>query len=436
MQQLDSFTMAFMTEVVSVMLGILLLLAWLQNRSTRALLWWGVAFLVGAVGLALLMLRQVIGAPVSVLLGNALVILAYAVLWSGARLFDGRPVRPALLVAGPVFWLLLCQIPAFYTALGLRVLAASALLALYMGLAAFEVWRGRAEPLMSRWPTILVMGTNAAMFVARAVTTLVAPLPDPGVGPTGSIAWFTAVGFATLVYTIVLAFVLLMMTKERTELHHKRASLIDPLTGMANRRAFLESAEAALKGKAAQPLPMAVLLFDLDRFKEINDRFGHAVGDRVLRIFAEVVPASLGPRDSAGRLGGEEFAVMLQACDRRRAMAVAERIRERFAEEAVEVNGQPVLGTLSGGIALVEDRVTTIEELLARADGALYQAKRNGRDRVEVALRVAEMQAPETRPLEPEVIDAPSLVPALGRRIAVVGVDLKAAVRRVASGSR
>jgi diguanylate cyclase (GGDEF)-like protein len=181
---------------------------------------------------------------------------------------------------------------------------------------------------------------------------------------------------------------------------------------------------------------MAVLLFDLDHFKDINDRFGHAIGDRVLRIFAEVVPASLGPRDSAGRLGGEEFAVMLQNCDRRRAMTVAERIRERFAEEAVEVNGQPVLGTLSGGIALVEDRVATIEDLLARADGALYQAKRNGRDRVEVALRVAEARAPESRPLEPEVIDAPSLVPALGRRIAVVGVDLKAAVRRVASGTR
>jgi diguanylate cyclase (GGDEF)-like protein len=327
MQQLDSFTMAFMTEVVSVMLGVLLLLAWLQNRSTRALLWWGVAFLVGAVGLALLMLRQMIGAPVSVLFGNALVILAYGLLWSGARVFDGRPVRLALLAAGPVLWMLMCQIPAFYTALGLRVLAASGLLALYMGLAAFEVWRGRAEPLVSRWPTILVMGTNAAMFIARAMTTLVAPLPESGIGPTGSIAWFTAVGFATLVYTIVLAFVLLMMTKERTELHHKRASLIDPLTGMANRRAFLESAEAALHGKAAQPLPMAVVLFDLDRFKEINDRFGHAVGDRVLRIFAEMVPASLGPRDIAGRLGGEEFAVMLHACDRRRAMTVAERIR-------------------------------------------------------------------------------------------------------------
>jgi diguanylate cyclase (GGDEF)-like protein len=436
MQQLDSFTMAFMTEVVGAVLGILLLLAWLQNRSTRALLWWGVAFLVGTVGLALLMLRQYIGAPISVQFGNALVILAYGLTWTGARVFDNRPVRPALLLAGPVFWIIVCQLPLFYGHLGARVVLASALLALYMGLAALEVWLGRDEPLMSRWPTVLVMGTNAAMFAARAVTPLIVPLSDQSVGPTGSIAWFTLIGAATLVYTIMFAFVLLMMTKERTELHHKRASLVDPLTGMANRRAFLETAQATLHGKAAQPRPMAVVLFDLDHFKEINDRFGHAVGDRVLRSFANVVASSLGPGDSAGRLGGEEFAVLLPACDRRRAVTVAEQIRERFAEDAVEVDGQPVLGTLSGGIALVEDSVATIEELLARADGALYQAKRNGRDRVEVALRVAETRAPESRPVEPGTIDAPSLVPALGRRITVVGVDLKAAVRRVASGSR
>ena len=100
--------------------------------------------------------------------------------------------------------------------------------------------------------------------------------------------------------TIATAFILLAMSKERTELRHKTAAMIDPLTGLLNRRAFLADAEVLLQQQVARDRPIAVLLIDLDHFKSINDRFGHAVGDKVLQIFARTMRAGLAP-DRSGR---------------------------------------------------------------------------------------------------------------------------------------
>src|SRR4029077_4654560 len=99
--------------------------------------------------------------------------------------------------------------------------------------------------------------------------------------------------------------------KERTDHRHKTDSLIDPLTGIANRRAFLQDAEAQLKRQATEPPPKAVMLLDLHNFKDINDRFGHPIGDRVLQMFAEVGSGCMRRYDIFGRLGGEAFAALL-----------------------------------------------------------------------------------------------------------------------------
>ena len=118
--------------------------------------------------------------------------------------------------------------------------------------------------------------------------------------------------FEALLFTISIAFILLAMAKERTELRHRTAAMVDPLTGIANRRSFLQDAAHLAKRHAANPRPTAVLLIDLDHFKSINDRFGHALGDRVLEIFADArARHSMRSTDLLGRLGGEEFAAML-----------------------------------------------------------------------------------------------------------------------------
>jgi diguanylate cyclase (GGDEF)-like protein len=161
--------------------------------------------------------------------------------------------------------------------------------------------------------------------------------------------------------------------------------MIDPLTGIANRRAFLQDAALLAKRHSSNPRPTAVLLIDLDHFKSINDRFGHALGDRVLEIFTDAARASIRSSDLIGRLGGEEFAAVLTDTSRDKALAVAERIRESFAQASQEVDGRPVCASVSIGIVHCQEAALDVAELLAQADQALYFAKERGRNRVEVA---------------------------------------------------
>jgi diguanylate cyclase (GGDEF)-like protein len=126
-------------------------------------------------------------------------------------------------------------------------------------------------------------------------------------------------------------------------------------------------------------------MFYLDHFKSINDRFGHALGDRVLEIFTETARQSVRGSDLLGRLGGEEFAAVLTDTSADKAIMVAERIRENFAKAAQDVDSRPVGATVSIGVVHCDGAVLDIPELLAQADQALYFAKERGRNRVEVA---------------------------------------------------
>jgi diguanylate cyclase (GGDEF)-like protein len=128
-----------------------------------------------------------------------------------------------------------------------------------------------------------------------------------------------------------------------------------------------------------------VLLIDLDHFKSINDRFGHALGDRVLEVFADAAKQSIRVSDLIGRLGGEEFAALLRDAPREKALMVAERIRESFAIAAQDVDGRPVCATVSVGVACCDGPVLDVPELMAQADQALYFAKEHGRNRIEFA---------------------------------------------------
>jgi diguanylate cyclase (GGDEF)-like protein len=177
---------------------------------------------------------------------------------------------------------------------------------------------------------------------------------------------------------------MLGMVRERLEQEHQAAARTDPLTGLANRRAFLEVAAGRLRRHRQGRRPAAVLMFDLDHFKRVNDRFGHAVGDRVLCAFARAAGAQLRAEDVISRIGGEEFAAFLPDTGAQEAVAAANRVRVAFANAAEDVGGVLVGTTVSAGVALAgEDE--NLEPMLARADQALYAAKSRGRNRVELA---------------------------------------------------
>ena len=171
--------------------------------------------------------------------------------------------------------------------------------------------------------------------------------------------------------------------KERFLVWYQQASLIDPLTGVANRRAFFEQGNKLLERSVWAGTPTALLLFDLDAFKTINDRFGHATGDAVLTAFCRITASQLRPADLLARMGGEEFACLLPGISRQEAVWIADRVREAF-EGATHVAGSGSFTvTVSVGVVSSDEHARDLACLLAEADRALYRAKENGRNRVE-----------------------------------------------------
>lgn len=379
---LDVNTLFLVTIYVEAILGLLLLFAWVQNTAIYAVAWWGFADLLRAASVMLFGMYGSVSDLVSIDLANAILFTAFAVTWTGARVFDHRKPRPILLFAGAVLWLVLCRIPAVANSWDLRLLMSSGIITTYTWATAYEFWRGRSEPLVSRWPAIFMFFAHGALYLLR---TPFGAMLVPTTSVVFESVWLTVLSFEALLFTIAVAFILLAMAKERTEHRHKTASLIDPLTGIANRRAFLQDSEVQLKRQATEPRPMAVMLLDLDNFKTINDRFGHAMGDRVLQVFAEVGSSCMRRYDIFGRLGGEEFAALLVDASRDRALAVAEQIRSSFVEATGEVDGKAVVATVSIGVVISYDAVLDLSALLAQADHALYRAKDNGRNRIEIA---------------------------------------------------
>jgi diguanylate cyclase (GGDEF)-like protein len=186
------------------------------------------------------------------------------------------------------------------------------------------------------------------------------------------------------VFALGMAFLVLAMTKERDELRYRTAARTDPLTGIANRRAFMDGAARLIERRSHTGAPVAVLLFDLDHFKQINDAHGHFVGDQVLQSFATIALEGLRPGDLLGRLGGEEFAALLPDVSPQGAFAVAERVRAAVAVRCAGIAGRPVAATVSVGVAAAELPLS-LGPLLEAADAALYRAKASGRNRVKTA---------------------------------------------------
>jgi diguanylate cyclase (GGDEF)-like protein len=174
----------------------------------------------------------------------------------------------------------------------------------------------------------------------------------------------------------------LALHQSRLARKHRHEALTDPLTGLVNRRALF-----AIYGNRDIPVNTALIIFDLDGFKQVNDRYGHEMGDKVLVEFARVLRENYRSTDTAARLGGEEFVLVMPNSSDRAAKRVAERIRKEFAESAIPLPYKDSFYcTVSAGFALAGQQEMALEYLIREADAALYQAKRSGRNRVLPAL--------------------------------------------------
>ena len=225
-----------------------------------------------------------------------------------------------------------------------------------------------------------IIGINDAVFAVAVALWAASSLGSAA--PLGLRAAQEAAYLAGYILMIVNGFGFLLLCKEKDDSEMARLASTDSLTGLPNRHAFLERAEHARQVALRQRQPLALAMMDIDHFKQINDRFGHATGDEALIVFSRTVHETLRAHETVGRLGGEEFAMVLPGTDLAGALAAAERLRRAVREAVVITSGTPYTMTVSIGVVVLDPN-ETLGMALARADHALYAAKSGGRDRVE-----------------------------------------------------
>lgn len=196
------------------------------------------------------------------------------------------------------------------------------------------------------------------------------------------------IGTGVTFFVVFFWFQLLDAIRSREEAQKKLEyqAKIDVLTGLRNRRAFLEKLDSEIERSHRYSRPLSLLMIDLDYFKKINDRFGHSAGDEVLRSLGKLFCDTIRGVDIAGRIGGEEFCILLPEADIKSATDVAERIRGRFEKLKIIAGNSEIRATLSIGVSRLLVSDSTPETIMERADKALYLAKDKGRNRVEAII--------------------------------------------------
>jgi diguanylate cyclase (GGDEF)-like protein len=370
---LDVPTLSFVAVCIVALLGLFLIIAFLQQRNVRALAWWGSAYLIGASSMALWSM-PVPMYELPTALPAALIFVACGMIWNGVRLFHGQRLLPAATFAGAIVWVVLCQLPIFVPGSNLRIALGAVVVAVYTFFIAFELGRERRKSLYSRAAAIVVPCLHASIFLMPIAMR--AFLPE-----MLAAGWTTVFALETLIYAVGTAFIVLLLVKDHHVHIYRNAANTDHLTGLLNRRAFLEGALSMANHQGKSQQPVTLMMFDLDHFKSINDRFGHGIGDDVLRMFAQVARANMRDEDILGRLGGEEFvAIVPQPMDV--TARIAERLRASFEATGVVVGEHAIGATVSIGAASSYAVVPDIEALIVRADAALYRAKHEGRNRL------------------------------------------------------
>lgn len=385
--ELDVRTLAFMASLGGGLMAVTMTGIYLAGTRDRALLdwaWAGSGFFAGyLVGLLLLTIPDRIPTWFSATLANTLIGAGHGFLLLGVQRYLGRPrwtwAVAALVVA---MFLVMYFVPELRSSLRTRVITISGGYVILDALTGWLLWRHRAPGLtIYRRATAVVVLLFAAFLALRLGYALVSPalttsfVQDP----------FQMVAFLmNTMFCFVLTVALALLMFRGKELEMRSMARRDALTGLYNRYSLSEFADIEASRAARDGTPLSLVMFDLDDFKELNDRHGHSVGDGVLERVADEIRAGSRETDLAFRIGGEEFLLLLPNTSAGEASRVSERLRKAILGADVPVDGNRVRSSASFGVAQHQTGAETWEETMRRADAALYEAKRAGRNRVEL----------------------------------------------------
>jgi diguanylate cyclase (GGDEF)-like protein len=372
---LDLPTLMIMQSFAMACSGALLCFAWMQNRTAIVRGLWGIAHIIGAAGIILLMLGATFHLFVWSTVGACLMQAQAGLIWKAARIFEWKRTPLAIALAGPLAVGLGSPLLQ-----GLTAFLSLAGGAGYSLATAAELWAGRQERLTARWPLIVLTAAHGTALLIGAYSTLTGSTGEDSVPALMSLFGF--IYFESIIFALGTSVFVFVLVNERKEAATKAAARTDSLTGIANRAAFLEAAKRVLAECRRSKTPVSAIMFDLDHFKQINDKHGHSVGDAVLKQFCNTAIAALRQTDLFGRMGGEEFAAILPSASIEAALLRAERIRLSFADNCQYVRGHRIDATVSGGVSVSIKAKKNLDALLEKADAALYRAKTEGRNRV------------------------------------------------------
>ncbi len=372
-------------QFTSLMLAIIFLIAWFEFGRHKYALLWSIAFFIASVQWVLNLGSQYFFASYDAywLTVNLISIVTTALALAGHRLRVRLQNRLSwYLLAGGITWVLVACFTLQQPHVGLRTAIVPLYTAVIMLLLTCAVLR---YPRVTR-PAEWGLATVTALFAICETAAAAVVLSGGAAGNASVQAKYLTINFLSLpaIYTGMGLFTVLILASDMSK-EMKSLALMDSLTGILNLRGLREEAGRLLAAARRKSEPLSVLICDLDFFKAINDRYGHAAGDNVLRQFATHLRAQARAYDVIARVGGEEFVVLLPNTSLQAAAMLAERLRTSLASLVVNVDVDAVQVEASFGVAAFGDTDKDIVDLVKRADTALYQSKRNGRNQVTLA---------------------------------------------------
>ncbi|HEY0219801.1 MAG TPA: GGDEF domain-containing protein [Afipia sp.] len=345
---------------------------------------------MAVLGAAFLVHPEVLPGTWGLRCGALFILFAYGFGWQAIRAFYERPPLLVYVMLPPLLWFGLA-VTVFSTGEFPAISASvrALIIAVFNGLSAREFWLSREEKLPSRPVLFWIFAIYAAFDLARVPLTPFVPLP---LGGAKTEVWSVVVfNVMAVALALVVTGFMIAMSRERISMQHYQLALRDALTGTYNRRAYIEHLQAFDSGMTGSTLPFSLLVLDIDRFKSINDRFGHDVGDKVIKMAARAAELALRKDDTIFRIGGEEFVCILPGTGMKEAYEAAERVRLKFQSATTDIDGAALNATISVGVAESDGEAELPNQVFARADKALYEAKQAGRNRtVRALLRTAE----------------------------------------------
>ncbi|MBY3133238.1 MULTISPECIES: GGDEF domain-containing protein [Rhizobium] len=387
---LDYNSLLLALGVSAACLAVTLMGSWLVRRAETVLLTATVGLVLVVSGI--FVYSAYVNTP-ETWLGVANIVLfhaGFATIWGAGKQFLTGRVSLLAIAIRALAAMVFSVVPMLSGYDGLAFIADNLAIALLLFATARQYWLARAEAPAPLLGITALYTLTAISFVLCAAVLISDGKLVLGHAPSN---WAEDLSLAVCIAGMTgIGALSLALHQWRLAARHRLDAITDPLTGLLNRRALFDQ-----YGTRPMGTTTAVIVFDIDHFKSVNDRFGHAAGDRVLNVFAGELSAHCRSGDTAARLGGEEFVLVLKEIMPGRAELTAERIRRAFEAREIHIDDEVLTCTVSVGVAPGRSKSLDFDAMLSAADKALYVAKRAGRNRVELASYLTAVPVEATR---------------------------------------